>query len=92
MNIGQVLEVHLGYAAKTLGWKVATPIFDGATDIHTGRNAERIEHDIERCAIRQERHFLFRQDSRHNTLVSMTARHFIADGNLSFLGLSLIHI
>ena len=31
MNIGQVLEVHLGYAAKTLGWKVATPIFDGAT-------------------------------------------------------------
>ena len=32
MNIGQVLEVHLGYAAKTLGWKVATPIFDGATD------------------------------------------------------------
>ena len=32
MNIGQVLEVHLGYAAKTLGWKVSTPIFDGATD------------------------------------------------------------
>ena len=31
MNIGQVLEVHLGYAAKTLGWKVATPIFDGAS-------------------------------------------------------------
>ena len=31
MNIGQVLEVHLGYAAKTLGYKVATPIFDGAT-------------------------------------------------------------
>ena len=36
MNIGQVLEVHLGYAAKTMGWKVATPIFDGANekDIH----------------------------------------------------------
>jgi len=36
MNIGQVLEVHLGYAAKTLGWKVATPIFNGAneSDIH----------------------------------------------------------
>ena len=30
MNIGQVLEVHLGYAAKALGWKVATPVFDGA--------------------------------------------------------------
>ncbi|WIF95601.1 DNA-directed RNA polymerase subunit beta [Caminicella sporogenes] len=35
MNIGQVLEVHLGLAAKKLGWKVATPVFDGAkeTDI-----------------------------------------------------------
>jgi len=30
MNIGQVLEVHLGYAARALGWKVATPVFDGA--------------------------------------------------------------
>jgi len=30
MNIGQVLEVHLGMAAKALGWKVATPVFDGA--------------------------------------------------------------
>jgi DNA-directed RNA polymerase subunit beta len=32
MNIGQVLEVHLGYAAKALGWKVATPVFDGANE------------------------------------------------------------
>ena len=30
MNIGQVLEVNLGYAARALGWKVMTPIFDGA--------------------------------------------------------------
>ena len=30
MNIGQVLEVHLGRAAKALGWKVCTPVFDGA--------------------------------------------------------------
>ena len=32
MNIGQVLEVHLGYAAHQLGWKVATPIFNGANE------------------------------------------------------------
>ncbi len=32
MNIGQVLEVHLGYAARALGWKVATPVFDGADE------------------------------------------------------------
>lgn len=38
MNIGQVLEVHLGYAAKKLGWKVMTPVFDGAK-----------EEDITKC-------------------------------------------
>lgn len=32
MNIGQVLEVHLGYAAKVLGWKIASPVFDGARE------------------------------------------------------------
>lgn len=32
MNLGQVLEVHLGLAAKKLGWKVATPVFDGANE------------------------------------------------------------
>jgi DNA-directed RNA polymerase subunit beta len=32
MNIGQLLEVHLGQAAKNLGWKIATPVFDGATE------------------------------------------------------------
>ena len=32
MNIGQVLEVHLGYAAAALGWKVATPVFNGANE------------------------------------------------------------
>ncbi len=32
MNLGQVLEVHLGMAARALGFKVATPVFDGATD------------------------------------------------------------
>ncbi|MBU5449136.1 DNA-directed RNA polymerase subunit beta [Acetivibrio sp. MSJd-27] len=32
MNIGQVLEVHLGYAARKLGWKIATPVFDGAQE------------------------------------------------------------
>ncbi len=33
MNIGQVLETHLGWAAQTLGFKVLTPVFDGANDI-----------------------------------------------------------
>ncbi len=33
MNIGQVLEIHLSLAAKILNWKIATPVFDGATEI-----------------------------------------------------------
>lgn len=33
MNIGQVLEVHMGLAAKKNGWKIATPVFDGATEL-----------------------------------------------------------
>ena len=32
MNVGQLLETHLGYVAKQLGWKVATPVFDGAKE------------------------------------------------------------
>jgi DNA-directed RNA polymerase subunit beta len=40
MNIGQVLEVHLGYAARALGWKVMTPVFDGA---HEGDIVECLE-------------------------------------------------
>jgi DNA-directed RNA polymerase subunit beta len=32
MNIGQVLEVHLGMACRSLGWEIATPVFDGATE------------------------------------------------------------
>ena len=32
MNIGQVLEVHLGHVCKQLGWKIATPVFDGASE------------------------------------------------------------
>ncbi|HZJ83317.1 MAG TPA: DNA-directed RNA polymerase subunit beta, partial [Clostridia bacterium] len=32
MNIGQVLETHLGLAAKALGWQIATPVFDGANE------------------------------------------------------------
>ncbi|MFA5577339.1 MAG: DNA-directed RNA polymerase subunit beta [Tissierellaceae bacterium] len=43
MNLGQVLEVHLGLAAKKLGWHVATPVFDGANEediINALREAE----------------------------------------------------
>ena len=66
MNIGQVLEVHLGYAAQALGWKVATPHFQrrqrggDPQNAGAGRPAERRqEHPLRRAhrrALRQPRH------------------------------------
>lgn len=41
MNIGQVLETHLGLAAKALGWEVATPVFDGASEIDIMKTLEK---------------------------------------------------
>ena len=47
MNLGQVLEVHLGMAAKALGWKVATPVFDGASD-------EEIKELLKKAGLRED--------------------------------------
>jgi DNA-directed RNA polymerase subunit beta len=47
MNIGQVLEVHLGYAAQALGWKVATPVFNGA-------NEETIRATLKQAGLRED--------------------------------------
>ena len=47
MNLGQVLEVHLGMAARALGWKVETPVFDGAKDYE-------IEELLEKAGLRRD--------------------------------------
>ncbi len=47
MNIGQVLEVHLGYAAQALGWKVATPVFNGANEM-------RIRETLQLAGLRED--------------------------------------
>ena len=47
MNLGQVLEVHLGMAARALGWKVSTPVFDGAKDYE-------IEELLEKAGLRKD--------------------------------------
>ena len=44
MNIGQVLEVHLGLAAKALGWHVATPVFDGSNEADIQEQLEKASH------------------------------------------------
>ena len=47
MNLGQILEVHLGMAARALGWKVETPVFDGAKDYE-------IEELLEQAGLRKD--------------------------------------
>ena len=46
MNIGQVLEVHLGWAASQLGWHIATPVFDGATEGNIEECLERAGYNV----------------------------------------------
>ena len=55
------------------------------TDVHTGRHAQRVEHDVERRAVRQVRHILTREDAGHDTLVAVAACHLVADGDLTLL-------
>ena len=54
-------------------------------DVHTGRHAQRIQHDIQRTSVGQIRHILHGQHPGDHTLVSMTACHLVAYRNLSLL-------
>ena len=56
------------------------------SDIHTGRHAQRIQHNVQRTAVRQEGHIFYRKHTGNNTLVSMTAGHLITYRDLSLLG------
>ena len=60
--------------------------FQNLTDVHTGGNAQRIEHDLDRRSIRQVRHVLFRQDARDHALVPVAAGHLVADRQLALHG------
>ena len=66
--------------------RIAEVHFEHLTDIHTGGNAQGVEHDIERRAVRKEGHILLRKYSGNNTLVTVAACHLIADGDLTLLG------
>ena len=59
--------------------------------VHAARHAERVEHDVHRTAVRQERHVLFRDDARHDALVAVTAGHLVAHRDLALLGQVHLH-
>ena len=59
--------------------------FQNLSDVHTGRYAQRVQDDVQRCAVRQERHIFFRQNTGNDTLVTVTACHLVADRDLTLL-------
>jgi len=82
MNIGQVLETHLGWAAQTLGFRVLTPVFDGATDVA-------IEDALARAWLAHKASAVNRDpDNKNQTVQLETARAWIKsrgyDGNRVF--------
>src|SRR5579864_6066372 len=65
--------------------------FENLSDVHTRRNAERIQDDFHRGAVRQIRHVFFRNDSRDDTLVAVAAGHFVADRKFALHGDVALH-
>src|SRR6185369_8560388 len=55
------------------------------SDVHTARHTERVEHDVHRAAVGEERHVLLGNDTGNDTLVAVTSGHLVADGDLSLL-------
>src|SRR5580700_623008 len=59
--------------------------------VHTGRNAQRVQHDFHRCAVRHVRHVFLRNDARDHALVAVAARHLVSDGKLALHGDVALH-
>ena len=60
--------------------------FQNLAHVHTARHAQRIEHDLHRCAVSQERHVFHRQDLRDHALVTVPAGHLVADRDHALRG------
>ena len=59
--------------------------FQHLAEVHSRRHAQRVEHDVDRGAVRQERHVLLGQDARDAALVAVTAGQLVAHGDLAVL-------
>ena len=59
--------------------------FHDLSDIHTGRNAERIQANVERCAVFEIRHIFDRKDARDDALVSVASGHLVAFAELTLV-------
>ena len=71
--------------AQGLG-RVAQVDLQHLADVHTGRHAQRVQHDVQGGAVGQEGHILLGQDAGHDALVAVAAGHLVAHGDLALLG------
>ena len=84
--IGSAVEDGGGHLpAKGLGG-IAQMDLQHLTDVHTGGNAQGVQHDIQRGAVGQEGHILLGQHAGHDALVAVTAGHLVAGLDLAALG------
>jgi hypothetical protein len=65
--------------------------FENLSDVHTRRNAERVQHDFHRRAIRHVGHVFLRNDARDHALVAVASGHLVADGELALHGDVALH-
>src|SRR5713101_5901757 len=78
-------EQALEAVAELLGGPAEVRL-ENLSDVHTRRNAKRVENDLDRSAVRHVRHIFLRHDARDDALVAVTPGHLVADGELALHG------
>jgi hypothetical protein len=85
----RVAELVVQHVLELPAEREATPTevgLEDLTDVHAARNAERVEHDVDRPAVLRVRHVLFGHDARDDTLVAVASGHLVADLELALDG------
>src|SRR6202158_5611372 len=59
---------------------------ENLSDVHSAWNAKRVEYDVDRTAVGEERHVLLGNDAGNDTLVAVASRHLVADRDFALLG------
>ncbi len=92
--VGPLVEILEGSTVEDRGGKLlaklaAGPAKHGLEDlaeVHSRRHTQRVQNDIHRRTVSEERHILLAHDARHDTLVAVTAGHLVTHGDLTLLG------
>ena len=86
VGLGRAVEDRRGELDADLVGGPAQVRLQDLADVHAARHAQRIQDDVDRPAVGQERHVLLRQDARDHALVAVAAGHLVARGDLALLG------